>query len=389
MKTRYLLTAALLMGTSVVTLAPGRAETAIWMRSVHLDAAAQASEKLSIIQVVSGTLQASIPAMASVTSNTARSVAIRPAGSGKVTDVSITPGQQVRQGQVMITYTDHTLHELYLQQDQARAALASARAALTEATKAYQRGRALDGSTVSTGEVQRRLAARQQAEAALAARQADIGTIEHRLHEEFTSVTETIGHGEDSRLISPVNGVVQSLATAVAADVTAGETVAVVTDLSTVWIVAQIRPQDAAMLAVGGRVTVRPSGNANVAPLVTTISTIDGMADPATGLLRVVSVVENHTIPLRPGEMLDAQIETTHGVSGLIVPTTAIQDIAGHSIVYVPDGKGAFQAHEIRILLATDDQAVIESDLHAGEQVVGAGSFALKGTALLADQSGG
>ncbi|GAN63333.1 cation efflux protein [Acetobacter indonesiensis NRIC 0313] len=385
MKTRDILAAAILAAAP----AAAHAETPAWLRPVHLAVDGQESEKLVIVPIHSGELRATIPAMASVTSNTARSIVIRPAGSGKVTNVSITPGQHVRQGQVMITYTDHTLHELYLQRDQARAALMSARASVAEASIAYQRGRDLSGSTVSAGEVQKRLAARQQADAALAARQADIGTIEHRLTEEFTSVTETIGHGEDSRLISPVNGVVQNLNTAIAADVTAGEAVAVVTDLSTVWIVAQVRPQEAATLAIGGRMTARPAGNEGATPVVAAISTIDGMADPSTGLLRVVSVVDNRSGDLRPGEMLDAQLETTRGVSGIIVPIAALQDIDGHSIVYTPHGKDEFRAHEVRVLLATDDQAVIQSDLKSGDRVVAAGSFALKGTALLADESGG
>lgn len=178
---------------------------------------------------------------------------------------------------------------------------------------------------------------------------------------------------------------VQSLDTAIAADVTAGQAVATVTDLSTVWMVAQIRPQEASMLAVGNQMTARPSGNGDATPVVARISTIDGMADPATGLLWVVSVVDNASGALRPGEMLDVRIETTRSVSGLIVPTIAIQTIDGHSVVYTLHGNEEFHPHEVRVLLATEDEAVIAGDLKPGDRVVSSGSFSLKGTALLSD----
>lgn len=364
------------------------AETPEWLRSVTFDRAAQDSEHLQIMSPHSGTLHAEIPAMASVTAEIARSVTIRPAGSGKVEAVLITPGQRVHRGDVLITYTNHTLHELYLQREQARAALGSARAMVAETAKAYQRGRALDGTTVSAGEVQRRQAAVQQAGAGLAAQQATMGTIAHRLGEEFTSATETIGQGERSHLVAPFDGVVQSLNTAVAANIKAGAAVAMVTDLSHVWIVASIRPQDAARLAVGGEMTVRPAGDSDAAPIASTIGTIDGMVDPATGLLRVVSIVDNRAGTLHPGEMLDARLETTRALSGLVVPSAAIQDIDGHTVVYVRQDQNTFQPHEVKVGLETDTQAVIDSDLHPGQMIVTDGSFALKGAGLLAGASG-
>lgn len=364
------------------------AETPTWLRPVSLTAAAQQSERITIVPVRSGELRVLLPAMASVMANSTRSVTIRPAGSGKVTEVLVTPGERIRKGQILITYTDHSLHELYLEQGQANAALLSAQAAVSEAEKSYQRGRSLSGTTVSIGDVQRRLSMLQQAQASLAARKTDSATIRHRLEEEFTSVTEMIGHGEASRLISPVDGVVQSVSTAVAADITAGEPVAVVTDLSTVWIVAQVRPEDAQNLAVGDRLFIQLSGHEVQPPLSTRISTIDGMANPDTGLLRVTSVIESPPAELRPGAMLDVNFETTGHATGLIVPTAAIQRIDGHDIVYAATDGKTFQPHEVHVVLSTDDDAVILTDLHDGSRVVSAGSFALKGAAIV-ESSGG
>ncbi|ANQ42924.1 efflux transporter periplasmic adaptor subunit [Gluconobacter oxydans] len=360
------------------------AETPIWLRPVSLTAAGQQSEKISLVPLKSGELHTLLPAMASVMANSTHSVAIRPAGSGKVTDVLVTPGEHIHKGQTLIVYTDHSLHELYLEQGQAKAALLSAQAAASEAEKAYRRGRALSGTTVSSGEVQRRLAMLQQAQATLAASQASSATITHRLEEEFTSATESIGHEEASRLISPVDGVVQSISTAVAADITAGEPVAVVTDLSTVWIVAQIRPQDAQSLAIGGRIYARLPNRPGQPLLSARTNTIDEIANPDTGLLRVISVVDKPPTDLRPGAMLDVNLEMAESAHGLIVPTAAIQQIDGHNIVYAPTDGTTFQPHEVHVVLSTDDEAIILTDLHADNKVVSDGSFSLKGASIFA-----
>ncbi|WP_232309377.1 biotin/lipoyl-binding protein, partial [Gluconobacter cerinus] len=107
---------------------PCQAETPSWLKPVHMSALAQQSENVSVSPVRYGELHALLPAMASVMANSTHSVMIRPAGSGKVTEVLVTPGARVRKGQVLITYTDHSLHELYLEQGQSNAALSSARA---------------------------------------------------------------------------------------------------------------------------------------------------------------------------------------------------------------------------------------------------------------------
>ncbi|WP_322783317.1 efflux RND transporter periplasmic adaptor subunit [Gluconobacter vitians] len=330
-----------------------------------------------------GTLHDTVSALARVSADLSRTVVIRTSGDGKVTAVRVTPGQNVVPGQALIDYTDHSLHVLHRQLEQDEAALASAKATLGEAELAYRRGQSLVGSTVSAGEVRRRQAAVQQARSAVVAREADIGLIQHRLTEEFTSVTEKIVQDEASTLISPVRGVVQSIQTSVASDVTPGQPVATVVDLSGVWIVADLRPDEVSRLVPGGVVTVRPSGNARAEPFRAKITTIDGVADPVTGLVRVVCVVDRPVAFLRPGIMLDAALETSEAVDGMIVPSNAVQTIEGHDLVYVQTADGQYAPREVRVRLATDKSVVVQGNLKAGDRVVTEGSFALKSMSLV------
>lgn len=362
---------------------PVMAKTPHWLLPLKLDPVAQRNANFQFCTTGYGDLHDTISAMATVTADMSRVVIIRPAGGGKVTNVLVTPGQRVHQGQTLINYTDHTLHELHLQRMQVQAVLMSARAAVAEAEQAYKRGLALSGSTVSVGEVKRRLAALQQERSVVVAREADMGTIEHRVNEEFTSVTEKIVQDEASSLISPVDGVVQTVSTSAASDINPGEALATVVDLSAVWIVAQVRSQEASQLAIGNRLFVKPAGDASVKPLIAHISTIDGMTDATTGLVRVVCVVDHPEEQLRPGSMLDASIETSRTVHGLVVPASAVERVDGHTVVYVKTGQQDFQPHDVKLLLENDEQAVVEADVPEGASVVGHGSFMLKSMSLL------
>ena len=389
-----------------------------WRHELELSQDAQNNEHMSFVTIGRGIVYDQILAMARVDADTSRIIDIHSAGSGKVTAVHVTPGQHVRQGQSLISYTDHSLHELALQREQVEAALASARAAETEARLFYDRGVVLVGSAVSRGELQRRLMVLEQQRDAVKAREADLATLNHRQTEEFTSVTERIVQDEASDLISPVDAVVQAIRTSVAADITAGDNLVTVVDLSRLWLIADLSPEDASQLSVGGWVAFYPSGQTEMQPDTRTdkqlsnpagpetvtarIDTIAGLADPSTGLVRVVSVIDHPSSRLRPGMMLDAAFRTGEGVEGLVVPLAALQQIEGEDIVFLRRDATHFVPVPVRILRHDEAQAVIQGaqsqdmqgqdtlskdKLVQGQQIAGAGSFALKSMALLSSMA--
>ncbi|GBQ94445.1 cation efflux protein [Acetobacter nitrogenifigens DSM 23921 = NBRC 105050] len=334
--------------------------------------------------------------MAQIQPDTRLVVHVRPAGSGKVLAVSVIPGQKVKRGEGLIDYTDHALHVTQLQRAQAQAALAAARAEQTDARLAYDRGRALVGATVSQGELQRRTAMLQQADANLAAREADVGTISHRFQEEYTSVTERIDEDERSTLLSPVDGVVQSIAAAPGADIEAGTDVATVADLSHVWFVAWIAPENAAQLSPGGRFDARPAGqgtnNGDDAqtegdetwPWSGKIASIDQTADPTNGLLRVIAEVANPDGALRPGAMLDARLHTTAQQTGVTVPSDAVQRIDGRDFVFVQETPERFRPAPVVTGLENGGRVIIRSGLRGDETIVTQGAFVLKSIGAVA-----
>lgn len=355
----------------------------LWSHPLDLSSEAQGNEHVALVAVRRGHLTHMTEAPARVEAEASRVVSIQAAGSGKVTAVAVMPGQAVHKGQTLVSYTDHSLHELYLQRQQVLAALDSARAGMEEANLLYKRGQALVGASVSTGELQRRRMTLQQQRGLVAAREADLATLDHRQKEEFTSVTERIVQDEASDLISPVDGVVQTVNAAVAADITAGDRLVTVADLSRLWLVADLSPEDAEHLSVGGAAQFRPAGEPLAAPIDSMIGTIAGLTDPATGLVRVVCDLNSPVAGLRPGMMLDAAFVTGKGIEGLIVPLSALEEIEGKTIVFVQETATHFFPVDVAVVERDSQDAVVSGDLSPGKIIVSTGSFALKSMLLL------
>ncbi|MGF1277718.1 efflux RND transporter periplasmic adaptor subunit [Acetobacter pasteurianus] len=353
------------------------AEDQILPSVVALDMAAIKNEGIAVTFAKSGKVSRILPVISRVMPDTTRLVYIHPAGSGKVLDVLVQPGASVRKGQALLRYQDHSLHSARLQAIQMRAALTAAIASRNDAAAAVQRAKQLVGQTLSLAELRRRQDILAQADATMRARQADVDTLGHRFNEEFNSSSEQSSRkqqDEVSTLISPVDGMVQTLDTSAAADLTPTTNVASVADLSDVWIVSDITPEQAARLQPGGLQTIETNDGA----ITSRIDTVDGMANPQTGLVRVISRVPNPTGALVPGMVVDATLTERDSVTGIVVPAESLQKIDGYNIVFVQIDKTHYRPVMVNIALDDGKHAVVNSGLKEGEAVVSHGSFALK-----------
>ncbi|MFT8781122.1 efflux RND transporter periplasmic adaptor subunit [Acetobacter orientalis] len=349
-----------------------------------LSAQTAKAEHISYTTATTGTLYRMLPTMARVQADTTHTVSIQPAGSGKVLDILVLPGQAVQQGQALLHYQNHSLHIARLQETQTRTALAAALATQQEASQAYTRGKALAGQTVSVGDMQKRLAALQQAKENVAARQAELAVLKHRFDEEYTSPTEQHAtQDETSTLVAPFAGTITRLNTAIAADVEPNLPLLTLSDSQHVWLVSDIAPQEAALLApTGQQLTSLPAGTATQ-PLHTVIETIGAVADPTTGLVPVLSRVDNSQGHLRPGMVLNSLLQTTQSQSGLLVPADAVQTVNGQNVVFQTVSDTTIRPTPVETGLEENGQIVILSGLQTGARIVQHGSLALKAMMVL------
>ncbi|WP_408885630.1 efflux RND transporter periplasmic adaptor subunit [Komagataeibacter xylinus] len=341
---------------------------------VHMDEKAAVNEGLAITVAKPGHLVASLPVMTRVMPDAVRVVHIHPAGTGKVVQVLVQPGQVVRRGDGLLRYQDHSLHVARLQAIQLRAALSAAIAARDDAASACARGRLLAGQTVSVAELRRRQDALAQAQATVRARQADVDTLGHRFAEEFNSSSEHDGTDEISTLIAPFDGTVMTLDTSLAGDLTPAMDVASIADLSRVWLVSDLPPEQAVRVQPGGtQVTQTAQGS-----VTSQIETVDGVASPLTGLVRVISAVPDPARRLMPGTVLDATLQTHEDAGGIVVPAAAVQEINGQSVVFRRLDSATYAPVVVMVVLEEGGQAVVQGGLQGGEPIVGQGSFALR-----------
>lgn len=364
-----------------ITQKTAYAETAF--TPITLSTQAQKAENLTYATATQGTVFRMLPAMSRVQPDATHTLTLHPAGSGKVLDILVLPGQAVQKGQVLLHYQNHALHIARLQETQTRTALAAALATQQEAAQAYARARTLAGQTVSVGEVQKRLATLQQAKENVAARQAELAVLKHRFEEEYTSATEQHApHDETSTLIAPFAGTITQITTAIAADIDPPQPLLSLSDSQHVWVISDIAPQDAALLAPAGQQDITLPGT-TAPPLRTTLETIGTAADPATGLVPVLSRVPNMQGSLRPGMVLNSLLQTTESQSGVIVPSQAVQTINDQNFVFQKLPNATLQPMLVNTGLDDGTNVVILSGLQTGAPVVLHGSLALKAMMLL------
>lgn len=361
---------------------------------VVMGEAAQKNSALVISIARSGTLAKNLDAMGTVTAEAGHVVRIHPAGSGKVLNVAVVPGQHVHKGETLLTYQDHSLHLVRLEMTRAQAALTTAYAASQNAASAYHRGHELEGTTVAAGETRRRLAIFQAAKDDVIARQADVDTLKHQLEEEYNSVTEsdkaqTSPLDETSSIIAPTTAEVQSVFVGVADDISPATELIGLTDMSSVWIVSDILPQDAAQVVQGGEQTTELTSDTGTTLLKSKITSVGSMADPVTGLVRVISTAPNPDGSLHPGMFLNTHLPTREKTAGIIVPENAVTEINGVSTVFVPVSPNRFRPQEVHVGATGNGQKVITSGLSAGERIVTHGAFALKAVMLVSDMNDG
>lgn len=171
----------------------------------------------------------------------------------------------------------------------------------------------------------------------------------------------------------PADGVLAKLVIKNGYYLKAGDEVARIQDLSTVWIEAAVPEQDLALIKEKQNAKVRFSGNpqgyeAMVDYIYPTIN-----ADARTGKVRLI--VENKDGNLKPAGYVTVEFATATTAERVTVPSEAIlrSSTGNHVIVALGDGK--FQSRDVQTGAASADKIEILSGLKEGEDIVISAQF--------------
>jgi len=194
------------------------------------------------------------------------------------------------------------------------------------------------------------------------------------------------GSAEAVTLRSPFAGEIAAVTAAPGAAVAAGAPLARLVATDRVWLEVALAPEDARRLdgsAVGGVVLTFPEGlpvafDQGVVRLVSVAPEVD----PGHG--KVAALVE---VPAAEGLMLgtlaDARILLAGEVEGIVVPTSALVDDGGVTVVYLQLSGESFARQPVRVVERQGERALVEG-LIAGQRLVTAGGEAIRRASLMA-----
>lgn len=176
-------------------------------------------------------------------------------------------------------------------------------------------------------------------------------------------------------LDAPASGFVSGKEVFEGMQIEPGTTLFTVTDLSRVWIEAEVYENEAGSVRVGqgARLTLADEpGKVHHAD----VAYIYPFLDAATRTLRVRFEFPNPGARLKPGMYANVEFEG-RGAEGVLIPESAVMDTGVRQVVYVQTGDRHFEPRLVKVGGRSGEQALILSGIEPGESVVVQANFLL------------
>jgi len=174
---------------------------------------------------------------------------------------------------------------------------------------------------------------------------------------------------------APVSGYVTARPVVAGMMVEPGTELYTVTDLSKVWIEADVYENEAAYLKTGQEATLTLPYDPTV-QMTGKIALIYPVLDPGSRTLRVRFETDNPGLVLKPGMFANAELQI-QSADGIIVPDNAVLDTGDRQLVFVETSPGQFAPRSVRVGLRGDGQALLLEGVQEGDPVVVQANFLL------------
>ena len=187
---------------------------------------------------------------------------------------------------------------------------------------------------------------------------------------------------------SPVAGVVTEKKALQGMRFMPGETLYQVTNLSSVWVIADVFEQDIALVRPGAKATVRINAYPDKV-----------FTGPVTYVYPILTA-ETRTVPVRvelanaggllkPGMFTQVDLSAAPKGDVLTVPTSAVIDSGRRQIVLVQIKEGRFEPREVKVGARSEERVQILEGVQDGELVVVAANFLIDAESNLKAAIGG
>lgn len=176
-------------------------------------------------------------------------------------------------------------------------------------------------------------------------------------------------------LLSPVDGFVTAKDIFPGQEIKPGMPLYTVTDLSTVWVDAQIYEYETRDVHVGLQGVLTASYDPSLR-LAGKIAYIYPYLNPETRTLKLRFDFNNKELRLKPGMFVDVNLMIDYG-EGIVVPDSAIMDSGTRQVVFVDKGEGRFEPREVKAGVRSDGKTQVISGLSAQDRVAVRANFLL------------
>lgn len=182
-------------------------------------------------------------------------------------------------------------------------------------------------------------------------------------------------------LTAPTSGVVAELGVRDGAMVTPGMTLFRITDLSTVWAMADVPEAVASQIRVGSNAEVLVTGLPD--PIAGKLSAILPDVDPATRTLKARIELRNPGLMLKPGMFVRVTFKQKSSEQALVIPQEAVIATGKRNVVIVAVADGKYAPVEVQLGRESGSDVEVKSGLSEGQKVVSSGQFLLDSEASL------
>lgn len=328
--------------------------------------------RLHLVTVQPTRYQPVVQTTGTVAFNGDRSTPVLSDVSGPALRIFVDPGAVVHRGDPLATVSSPDFATAVAQFRKAQSASGN-----------LSRIATLDAQLFKNDALARRELEQAQTDAAAAAADRDAAIQQMRaLGVGATEIADIVNNRSTAPLVAtiraPIDGTVVERLISPGQLLTAGTTQAfTVADLSTVWVLASVFPDNLRDVAVGETADVVT--DASPTPLTGRVAYIASLVDSASNAVSVRLLVPNRGLLLRRGMFVRVGIHAAREQTDILVPVSAVlRDEQNLPFVFVAAPDGSFGRRRVTLGQQVGDQYALRTGLAPGDQVVAEGALFLQ-----------
>jgi membrane fusion protein, heavy metal efflux system len=190
-------------------------------------------------------------------------------------------------------------------------------------------------------------------------------------------------------IIAPISGLIVSSTLVRGSSVQAGAELMRIGNPNAIWLVARVPEAMAAKIGAPGGLDITrfDAPEALIVGQQLRLVSAGRFVDPATRTMEVI-FASNGANGFKPGSRLSGRLRTGNAAQSLAVPTAAIIEEGGQTVVYVQVEGETFERRIVARGTASGNLVAITGDVKPGERVVTLGAAAVRAAAATPDAFG-